>query len=116
MRIRHPRSPGSTRGSRLQSRRDGIDLPLHDVEHAVDELDQFVGGRDGPVGVTIGDGVEDREMAVDRLVDAGLARAVVVVDPADAAEDRVQRAQRMLEEAFPRGREDQLIDAPVDAR
>src|SRR3546814_10901711 len=53
-------------------------------------------------------------MAVDRLVQIGLAGHVAVVDPADAAEDRVQRPERMLQERLAGGGQDQPVDAAVE--
>ncbi len=84
------------------------------VEHAVDEADERVRRGDGAVGLGGGDAVEQGEMVVDRPGEVVGRGDMGVVDVPDAPEDRVQRPQRMLQEGLARGREDHLVDAPVE--
>src|SRR5829696_2886476 len=103
MRISGPaRACGLDRDERLdaaiEERR--IDLPLQLVEHPVDEVDQPIGGGHRLVYVTVGDGVEDGEMAINARAQGFAAFKVRVVKPTDAPEDRVERPDGVLHEAL----------------
>src|SRR5262247_3231740 len=47
-----------------------IDFAFQDIEHAVDESDEIVEGSNSLVQVPIGDGIQQRYVAVDRALQA----------------------------------------------
>lgn len=59
-------------------------------------------------------GVEDGQVAIDRLRQVGFSMCHRVVDEADAAIDGVQGPQRVLKESLIRRRKQNLVDAPVE--
>src|SRR5260370_471490 len=65
-----------------------IDVLLEDIEHGVDEADQFVQGGDRLFYVAIGDGVEQGDVDVNRLLQILAAREFGVIEPADTSENR----------------------------
>src|ERR1022692_2483835 len=99
------------RQAAIEKRR--IDFMLEHVEHAVNETDQVVYGGQRLLNVTIGDGVEQGNVTVDRLLEILPARNMRVMQPSYAPKNGVQRPKRMRNEGFIRGRNDQLIDPPI---
>src|SRR5258706_4034921 len=97
----------------IQQRR--IDFVLQCIEHAVDESDQIVQRGNRLIGVAIGDGVENRNVTVDRPLQVLTARNLRVVQPADAAEYRMQGSKRVLHERLTRRGHDELIGPSIDA-
>src|SRR5437667_11415558 len=90
-----------------------IDVLLENIEHGVDEGDQFVQGGDRLFYVAIGDGVEQGDVAVNRLLEILATREFGVIEPADTSENRMQRTKRGFDERLPRRRDKQLIDIAV---
>src|SRR6266542_6571898 len=90
-----------------------IDVLLEDIEHGVDEADQFVQGGDRLFYVAIGDGVEQGNVAVNRLLQILATREFGVIEPADTSKNRMQRTKRGFDERLPRRRDTQLIHIAV---
>src|SRR5882672_2744433 len=93
----------------------GVDARLHRIEHGVDESYQSISGRHGAIDMSVGGMVENREMVIDRAAQIGLAGHVAVVDEADPAIERVERPERMFEEWLAGRRQNQRVDAAVEA-
>jgi len=65
--------------------------------------------------VTVGDGVEDGEMAINGRAQGFAAFKVRVVKPTDAPEDRVERPDGVLQEALVGHCQDQPVHAPIES-
>ena len=79
----------------IETRR--IDDPLDRIKHTVTEINQTVGRRNSFAGALLRYSFKDLQMAICRLAQPLIRGGPSVKNPADAAEDRVQRPHRMFQ-------------------